>query len=213
MATFLLVPGAGGDGSFWDRLIAALAERGHRGIAVTLPGPDDSAGLAAYAEVIVEAGRDAGPVVLVAQSMGGFSAPLAVDRLEVEGVALINAMVPAPGETAGAWGEAVGLAEPSEDFDVQRVFFHDVPEDVTRELLSRPMPDESERAFTDPWPLDAWPDVPTVGLAGADDRLFPAELQQRVARERLGIELDVLPGGHLVALADPDLVADWLTRS
>lgn len=41
----------------------------------------------------------------------------------------------------------------------------------------------------------------TGGLAGSGDRLFPAELQQRVARERLGIELDVIPGGHLVALA------------
>jgi pimeloyl-ACP methyl ester carboxylesterase len=47
-------------------------------------------------------------------------------------------------------------------------------------------------------------------LAGGDDRLFPAEFQQRVARERLGIELDVIPGGHLVALANPQLVADRL---
>ncbi|WP_200945137.1 MULTISPECIES: alpha/beta fold hydrolase [unclassified Nocardioides] len=221
MTTFLLVPGAGGDGWFWDRLVAALADRGHRGIAVTLPGPDESAGLAAYADVIVDAGRDAGPLVLVAQSMGGFSAPLAVDRLDVERIALINAMVPAPGETAGSWWETVGQAEAagaaarrdgrSEEFDVERDFFHDVPEAVTRELFSRPMPDEAERAFADPWPLDAWPDVPTTVLAGADDRLFPPELQQRVARERLGIDADVVPGGHLVALADPDLVADWLT--
>jgi pimeloyl-ACP methyl ester carboxylesterase len=223
MTTFLLVPGAGGDGWFWERLVAALAERGHRGIPVTLPGPDESAGLAAYGDVIAETGRDAGPVVLVAQSMGGFSAPLAVDRLDVERIALVNAMVPAPGETAGSWWEAVGQAEAAaaaarrdgrpQEFDVERDFFHDVPPAVTRELLARPMPDEAEVAFVEPWPLAAWPDLPTSALAGADDRLFPPELQQRVARDRLGIDVDVVPGGHLVALADPDRVADWLTRS
>ena len=220
MTTFLLVPGAGGDGWFWTGVVDALAERGHQGIAVTLPGPDESAGLAAYADVIVDAGRDAGPLVLVAQSMGGFSAPLAVGRLDVERIALINAMIPVSGETAGSWWEAVGQADAagaaarrdgrSDEFDVERDFFHDVPDAVTREVFSRPMPDEAERAFADHWPLAAWPDVPTSALAGADDRLFPPELQQRVARDRLGIEVDVVPGGHLVALANPDLVAHWL---
>ena len=89
-------------------------------------------------------------------------------------------------------------------------FFHDVPPEVTEEILAGGGSDESERSFTDPWPLDAWPDVPTSGIAGADDRLFPPDLQQRVARERLGIELTVVPGGHLVALANPGLVAGVL---
>ena len=220
MTTFLLVPGAGGDGWFWHRLQAALEKRGHRAIAVTLPAADENAGLAEYADAIVDAGRGAGPVVLVAQSMGGFSAPLAVDRLDVERLVLLNAMVPAPGETAGAWWEAVGQSEAARsaarrhhrpvEFDVVRDFFHDVPEEVTKEAFSRPQPDESDRAFEEPWPLETWPDVPTSGLAGADDRLFPVELQQRVARDRLGIDLEVVPGGHLVALADPDVVADRL---
>ena len=211
MTTFLLVPGAGGDSWFWRGVVGALDKRGHHGIAVDLPGPDESAGLAAYADLVVKAGRDAGPVVLVAQSMGGFSAPLAVGRLNVEGIVLLNAMVPAPGETAGEWWENTGQgdARGSEEFDVERDFFHDVPEDLTREAFTRAR-DEANRAFEDPWPLDAWPDVPTRGLAGADDRLFPADFQQRVARERLGVELDVIPGGHLVALANPDLIADRL---
>jgi alpha-beta hydrolase superfamily lysophospholipase len=220
MTTFLLVPGAGGDGWFWHRLVEVLAARGHRAVAVTLPAADESAGLAAYADTIVDAGRDAGPVVLVAQSMGGFSAPLAVDRLDVERLVLVNAMVPVPGESAGEWGVAVGQEEAARlaalrdgrptGFDVMRDFFHDVPDDVTQEFLARDASDESARAFEDPWPLDAWPDVATSGIAGADDRLFPAELQQRVARERLGIALDVVPGGHLVALASPEVVADRL---
>jgi pimeloyl-ACP methyl ester carboxylesterase len=47
-------------------------------------------------------------------------------------------------------------------------------------------------------------------VAGADDRLFPAEFQQRLARERLGIEADVLPGGHLIALSQPETLARYL---
>ena len=57
--------------------------------------------------------------------------------------------------------------------------------------------------MTQPWPLDAWPEVPTRVLIGHDDRLFPADLQRRVARERLGIEADEIEGGHLVALSRP----------
>ena len=45
---------------------------------------------------------------------------------------------------------------------------------------------------------------------GADDRFFPADFQRRVARERIGVEADVLPGGHLIALAQPREVVDYL---
>ncbi|CAN5413552.1 hypothetical protein BH09ACT8_BH09ACT8_40960 [soil metagenome] len=47
----------------------------------------------------------------------------------------------------------------------------------------------------EPWPLTAWPGVATAVIQGSDDRLFPVEFERRVARERLGVELDVLPGG------------------
>ena len=49
-------------------------------IAVDLPTGDEGAGLAEYADAIVAAAGDANDVTLVAQSMGGFSAPLAVGR-------------------------------------------------------------------------------------------------------------------------------------
>ena len=46
--------------------------------------------------------------VVVAQSMGGFSAVMACDRIRVERLILVNAMVPAPGETPGEWWTATG---------------------------------------------------------------------------------------------------------
>jgi hypothetical protein len=55
----------------------------------------------------------------------------------------------------------------------------------------------------------AWPPVPIRAVAGAGDRFFPAGFQQALARDRLGIEADVLPGGHLIALAQPARLADY----
>ena len=52
--------------------------------------------------------------------------------------------------------------------------------------------------------------MPTHVVAGTDDRLFPAAFQQRVAIDRLGIEPDEVPGGHLVALARPVPLVDRL---
>jgi pimeloyl-ACP methyl ester carboxylesterase len=53
--------------------------------------------------------------------------------------------------------------------------------------------------------------VPTRVLAGRDDRFFPLEFQRRIAGERLGTEIEVLPGGHLVALSRPAELTDQLT--
>jgi hypothetical protein len=39
---------------------------------------------------------------------------------------------------------------------------------------------------------------------------LPLEFQRRVVRERLGIGLDEMPGGHLVALSQPEELADRL---
>jgi len=58
-----------------------------------------------------------------------------------------------------------------------------------------------------PWPLPAWPKVPTVVVQGSDDRLFPLDFQRRVVRDRLGLDVDVMPGGHLMALSQPDELA------
>lgn len=71
-------------------------------------------------------------------------------------------------------------------------------------------PEQSEAPLGQPWPLAAWPDVATVVIQGSDDRLFPVEFQRRVVRERLGLDIEVLPGGHLMALSHPDELADRL---
>ena len=220
--TFVLIPGAGGDAWYWHRLVAELERRGRRAVAVDLPAGDDGAGWAEYADAVVAAAEDLPEPVLVAQSMGGFTAPLACDRLPVRMIVLLNAMCPVPGETGGAWwadtGQPTARAElataqgrvVSDDIDVLVDFFHDVPDEVTAEAMRRGDPPQSATPFGQPWPRDAWPGVPTRVLAGRDDRLFPLGFQRRVARERLDLPVDELPGGHLVALVHPTELADRL---
>ncbi len=220
--TYVLIPGAGGDAWFWHRLVAELERRGRAAVAVELPAGDDAAGWAEYAAAVVTAARDVADPVLVAQSMGGFTAPIAACRLPVRLLVLVNAMIPLPGETGGQWWDATGqpaaraeLAAAQgrvvgDGLDTMVDFFHDVPDDLTAEAMRRDEPVQSGTPFAQPWPLDRWPDVPTRVLAGRDDRLFPLEFQRRVARERLGLPVDDLPGGHLVALSRPVELADRL---
>jgi pimeloyl-ACP methyl ester carboxylesterase len=241
MSTYVLIPGAGGDAWYWHRLAPLLREAGHEVVAVELPAADESAGLQRYADAVVEAvgdrdgrtgppaeaaGREPGvrDIVLVAQSMGGLTAPLVCDRLPVSRIVLVNAMIPRPGETGGDWWANTGqekasreLAEregrdPDAPFDPLVVFFHDAPPEVIQTVLAGPAPEQAGRPFGDPWPLDAWPDVPTTVLSSTGDRLFPVEFQDRIARERLGLTPVRLPGGHLVALTRPGELAQLILR-
>lgn len=66
--------------------------------------------------------------------------------------------------------------------------------------------------FTEPWPLDAWPDVPTRVLVPREDRLFPRDFQRRVAEDRLGLNIDEMDGGHLPMLSRPNQLAARLVE-
>ena len=221
VATYVLIPGAGGAAWYWHRVVPELRARGHVVVAVDLPADDDSAGLARYADTVVEAIGERTDLVLVAQSMGAFTAPVVCERLPVRMLILVNAMIPARGESAGTWWESTGqsaamqenaerIGLPSLSLDyMDALFGHDVPRDVW-EAGADHQREQSGTPFGDPWPLDAWPDVPTRVLLSRDDRLFPADFQRRAAQERLGIVPDEMDGGHLVALSRPGELAERL---
>jgi pimeloyl-ACP methyl ester carboxylesterase len=223
MTTFALIPGAGADQWYWSRLAPLLTERGHEALAPKLPSSDPDAGWDAYADAMAAAIDDRAGVVIVAQSMGAFTAPLLCSRVDVARIALLCPMIPAPGDTGSDWWEAAGQdaaaradaerdgRDPDAPFDLDTTFLHDLSPEVKAELLSRPEPRQADRTFEEPWPLDAWPDVPTSVLAGTRDRLFPLDLVQRLARERLGLDhVDTVDSGHLAALVRPTEVAAWL---
>lgn len=89
-ASIVLVPGYWLGGWAWDSVASNLRHRGHRVIAVTLPGldPDDphraSKTLAnqatALSEAVSAAGADGSPVVLVVHSGAGSPASLFLDQ-------------------------------------------------------------------------------------------------------------------------------------
>jgi pimeloyl-ACP methyl ester carboxylesterase len=215
MTTYVLIHGAGSDSWYWHRVVPLLEERGHEAVAVDLPCDDDSAGLDDYADEVVAAigDRPGDDLVLVAQSLAGFTAPLVYTRRPAALMVLVAAMVPRPGESAGEWWEGTGQPaaqraqaerdgrDPDDDDPVE-LFLHDVPDGVAAESVHHVRP-QSGTVFEQPWPLPAWPDGPTRFLLCRDDRLFPADFQRRVVPERLGLVPDEMDGGHLPALARP----------
>jgi hypothetical protein len=198
-----------------------LIEAGHEAIGVDLPGDDETAGLARYTELVVDAIGSRPDVVLVAGSLGGFTAPLVCERAAVRELVLVNAMIPNPGETARDWWAGTGALKAQAEaalsggygpFDMTTYFLHDVDADIAAEG-ERYQRSEAEVAFESVCDFTAWPAVGTRVLIGADDRFFPAGLQRRVARDRLGIEPDLMPGGHLLPLVQPRLVAEYLQHA
>jgi len=211
VATFAFIHGAGDAGWYWHLVEAELRARGHDTVAPDLPCDDDSAGPAEYADTVANAvgGRDG--VVVVAQSAGGFTAPLVCDRLAAELLVLVAPMIPVPGEVpADYWAHTRYYEEPRDQYDdTVGLFYQDVPPELAAEAQKRSRP-QSEARMREPSPLRAWPDVPTRVLIGRDDRLFPARFQRRVARERLGITPDEIDSGHTPALSRPRELADRL---
>lgn len=215
---FVLVPGAGGIGTpYWQHVTHRLEDAGHHAHVVDLPGGDRDAGLPEYATLIEHAIRDCVAPVVVAQSLGGFSAVMACARVDARGLILVNAMVPEPGETPGDWWEATGAIDArviaakkgrySVEFDLATYFLHDLePEDAAGVFADPGV--EADIAFGQPCDIAAWPDVPTTAVVGRDDRLFPVDFQLRLLRERVGVDATVIPGGHLLALANPGGLAD-----
>jgi len=218
-AKFVLLPGAGGSAWYWSLVVPLLESAGHEAIAVNLPGPDPAAGLPHYAS-LAAAAIDTDDVVLVAQSLGGFTAAMTCARVPVRSLVLLNAMIPVPGETPGEWWGATGAVTAREEaaavggygeFDGAVYFLHDVPPGVAAAGEAHQQA-EADAVFESTCEFDAWPDIPLRVVAGADDRFFPVEFQRRIANERLGLEPEVIPGGHLVALSQPEAVAELILR-
>jgi pimeloyl-ACP methyl ester carboxylesterase len=130
-------------------------------------------------------------------------------------------MIPNPGETPGAWWDNTGWLAAREsaalaggystEFDLNTYFLHDVAPEVAAEGEPHQR-SEANAVFESACDFVDWPGIPIRVLAGEGDRFFPLDFQRRIAWERLGLEPDVVHGGHLIALTNPDGVANWLLR-
>jgi pimeloyl-ACP methyl ester carboxylesterase len=200
--TYALIHGAYDVGWYWHLVERELRDRGHTTVAPDLPIEDDDASLTDHALFVtdaIEGVHDGGDLVVVGQSWGGYVAPIVADTLEADRLILVAPMIPRPGETNDEMWTATGWRFPKGDADA---FYHDVEPALAAEAKSRER-GQSETTSTEPWPLKAWPEVPTHVIIGRDDRFFPADWLRGVVRDRLGIEPDELAGGHTLALSRP----------
>ncbi len=223
MAVFILVHGAGDTGWSWHRLAAVLRERGHEVIAPDLPGDDDSLTLVDYADAVVAAagGRPGG--VVVGHSFGGFTAPIVAEKLAADALVMLAAMIPLPGESPNEWWSNTGFAAAVEaqaardggltgNDDPFVGFYHDVPRGLAEEAMSRERAHPSAASMAAPWPLAAWPSVPTRFVVCTEDRFFPQAFLRALALERLGVVADEIQASHCVALSRPEELASMLVE-
>jgi len=206
MATYALIHGAGDVGWYWHLVERELRARAHEAVAPDLPIEDDDATLEDNAQVVIDAigaMPDGHELVVVGQSYGGYIAPIVAERAGAERLILVAGMIPQPGETADEMWEATGWRMPrGEDSSAVSVFYHDVDPDLAAEAMSRERR-QSEATGGEPWPLPAWPDVPTHFIVCRNDRFFPADWLRGVVRERLHIAPDEIDSGHTPALSHP----------
>ena len=159
--------------------------------------------------------------MIVGQSYGAFTATLAASRLPVRLLVLLAGMIPVPEESPAQWWTNTGYRQAAQEQatidggktghdDPLISFYNGVPPSLAQEALRRGGRGESSVVWDTPWPLPAWPDVPTKFILCKDDQFFPAAFMRRVAQERLGTVPDEVPGCHCAALSHPGELGDLL---
>jgi pimeloyl-ACP methyl ester carboxylesterase len=144
------------------------------------------------------------------RSFGGYIAPIVCDRVPARLLVLIAGMVPSPSESAEQmFANTEYKQEKQRDRSDRAVFYHDVPPGLSAEAIKRGRK-QSSTPSKEPWPLTAWPNVPTRYVLCRNDRLLPREWVRRVVRDRLGITPDEIDSGHCPALSRPRELADLL---
>jgi pimeloyl-ACP methyl ester carboxylesterase len=224
MPTFVLIPGAGSGSWTWETVAGRLREAGHEAIAVDLPCEDPSAGLSDYADVAVAAIGQRREAVLVAQSLGAFTAALVCTRAPVAMLVCVNAMIPIPGESPGEWWKNTNwedavhddldrYGQPSEwgPAELSAMFMNDASPELAQEA-GRHARAQSGAPFGDRLPLQGWSEVPTRAMIAREDRFLPAPFQRQLVRERLQIEPDEIDGGHLAIRTNSSAVVALLDR-
>lgn len=235
MSTLLFLHGVGGGHAAWERQIPYFIARGHRALAWDQPGYGGAPLVDPYDldQVTAALKRQIGnePVVLVGHSMGGFVAQEAYARFPalIRGLALcftsaafggagsdfarqfVAARV-APLEQGKTMAEIAARLMPS-----MRGSRSDPAGLALAERIMGGIPPETYRkavhlltTFDRRAELAAIR-VPTLLIAGSDDRVAPAAVMERMAQKIPGAEYVLLEGcGHLGPMDQPDRFNDTL---
>jgi len=202
MAVFVLIHGGGSTAWDWHLVSPLLEASGHGVVAVDLPIEDVDAGLEDYTRAVKEAVGETQRTIVVGHSLGGFTAPLACEELQSDGLVYLSAMIPMAGEYFGDWWTNTGN---NRETIPDEPYFNLVPDNLAQEATNRER-DQQGAWMSGPWPGNH-PDVPTLGILCRDDLFISRSFMRRQIRERLGIEPVEIPGGHYATLSNPDAVA------
>lgn len=243
MSPLLFLHGVGGGHAAWESQLPYFARLGYQALAWDQPGygnaplvePYDLAQVCGVLRRSIEALGE--PAILVGHSMGGFIAQEAYARYPH----LVKALV--LGFTSASFGG--GSREFVEKFIAARIAPLDAGESMAR-IAARLMPTmrgarsradglaRAERVMAGIAPdtyrkavqllttFDRREQLPAIGvptllIAGADDRTAPASVLERMAQKIPGAEYVLLPGcGHLGPMDQPDefnaALRDFLAR-
>jgi pimeloyl-ACP methyl ester carboxylesterase len=229
VSTLLFLHGVGGGHAAWDRQLPYFTARGYRALAWDQPGYGGAAPVDPYdlEQVATALKRRIGdePAILVGHSMGGFVAQEAYARFPECVRALVLCF------TSAAFGGTGG--DFARQFIAARIAPLDDGKTMA-EIAARLMPSmrgsrsnaqglahaegvmaavppetyrKAVRLLTTFDRRAQLPEirVPTLLVAGGDDRVAPAEVMQRMARKIPGAEFVLLDGcGHLGPMDQPD---------
>ncbi len=211
MTTFALIHGGGDVGWYWHLVEAELRAGGHATFAPDLPIEDNRADLHTFADTVIAAiGPAQHDVVVVGHSFGGYVAPIVAQRIGARAIVLVAGMIPQPGETAEQMFARTGWESPPGD--TRALFYHDVPDALADEAMRRSR-HHAPTSGQHPWPLSAWPAIPTRYVLGTQDRFFPAAWVRKVVADRLGITPDEIDASHCMALSRPRELATLLAAT
>jgi pimeloyl-ACP methyl ester carboxylesterase len=229
VSTLLFLHGVGGGRATWDRQLPYFTARGYRALAWDQPGYGGAAPVDPYdlEQVATALKRRIGdePAILVGHSMGGFVAQEAYARFPECVRALVLCFTSAAfGGTGGDFARqfiAARIAPLDDGRTMAEIAARLMPSmrgsrsnaqglAHAEGVMAAVPPETYRKAVRLLTTFDRraqLPEirVPTLLVAGGDDRVAPAEVMQRMARKIPGAEYVLLDGcGHLGPMDQPD---------
>lgn len=195
-------------------------------VAPDLPIDDKSASFDRYADVVCAALDGSDDVVLVAHSMGGYTAPLVAAQRPIRHLAYLAALVPQvgfslleqmtnephminPAQLTGLSFDAEKETAAREDVELTRnLFFADCDDDTVVAAVKRLRPQAGYPSMVRT-SLTEHPSVTCSYIACTEDQMVSLEWSRRTA-SALGADFIELPGSHSPFLSRPDTLADVL---